>query len=83
MKKKGSKVKNPIKNLPTLKVWGPIKSMPISCATKAEPQRTDVTTAQISEKDFLSMACTIVNLIKRQAWKQNLFLNICSGKHRI
>ena len=55
MKKKGSKVKNPIKNLPTLKVCGPIKSMPMSCATKAEPQRTDVTIAQISENDFLSI----------------------------
>ena len=30
MKKKGTRVKNPIKNLPTLKVCGPIKSMPMS-----------------------------------------------------
>ena len=55
MKKKGTRVKNPIKNLPTLKVCGPIKSIPMSCATKAEPQRTDVTIAQISENDFLSI----------------------------
>ena len=28
--KKGSRIKNPTKNLPTLKVWGPIKSIPIA-----------------------------------------------------
>ena len=54
MKKKGTRDKNPIKNLPTLKVCGPIISIPMSCATKAEPQRTDVIIAQISENDFLS-----------------------------
>ena len=55
IKKKGMRVKNPTKNLPTLKVCGPIKSMPISCATKAEPQRTEVIIAQIRENDFLSI----------------------------
>ena len=67
MKKKGSKVKNPIKNLPTLKVCGPIKSMPMSWATKAEPQRTDVTIAQISENDFLSIRVNSLRISKQQA----------------
>ena len=52
-KKKGSKVKNPTKNLPTLKVCGPIKSIPISWATKAEPHKIEVTIAQIREKEYL------------------------------
>ena len=59
MKKKGSKVKKPIKNLPTLKVWGPIKSIPISWATNADPQRIEVMIAQMRENVFLSMKLVI------------------------
>ena len=67
IKKNGSRLKKPTKNLPTLKVYGPIKSIPISWATNAEPQRREVMIAQISENSFLFMACTILNMTKQQA----------------
>ena len=81
--KKGNSPKKPINNLEAQNVYGPIKSIPVSCATNVVPQRKEQPRAQeIGIKLFLM---TFTNLIfsRQQAWKQNLYLNFDRGERKI
>ena len=52
IKKKGTKAKNPTKNLVPLNINGPILSMPVSWAIKVVPQIKVHISALMSDKDF-------------------------------
>ena len=53
IKKKGRSAKKPSANLTAEKVYGPIKSIPISCAIKAVPQMNEHAIAQVKDTKFL------------------------------
>ena len=67
MKKNGTNDMNPRNILPEVNEKGPIYSIPMSCAMKAEPHINEHETAQTREINFLFMMFIIVNYIKQQA----------------